>query len=254
MMGASGPPLGVSDWWRLVVVGKMPAMTSSPARVAIFSPQEVVVAGLESMLGRHPDRVVVVHPPLELGEDDPDVVLYDALLLAEGESGAEGAEFARVVHQTTSVVLVIARTLRPDLASRAMALGADGYFSLGVDDAELLAAVESANTGWEEGDTGANPTVGSGGAAAGSLKLGHEVGLTDREVDVLTMITQGFSNQEIAEKFYLSINSVKTYIRGAYRRIGVTTRSQAVVWCLQHGFGSESDRAQIVATDPESTR
>ncbi len=68
--------------------------------------------------------------------------------------------------------------------------------------------------------------------------LGHDVGLTPREVDVLALITRGLSNQQIAETTYLSINSVKTYIRTAYRRIGVTSRSQAVVWCLQHGFPS----------------
>jgi DNA-binding NarL/FixJ family response regulator len=69
-------------------------------------------------------------------------------------------------------------------------------------------------------------------------RLGGSVGLTPREVDVLTKITQGLSNQEIAEQSYLSINSVKTYIRSAYRRIGVTSRAQAVVWCVQNGFPS----------------
>ena len=45
---------------------------------------------------------------------------------------------------------------------------------------------------------------------------------------MLALITQGLSNQEIADRTYLSINSVKTYIRTAYRKIGVTRRSQAV--------------------------
>jgi DNA-binding CsgD family transcriptional regulator len=62
------------------------------------------------------------------------------------------------------------------------------------------------------------------------------VGLTAREAEVLALITQGFSNQEIAERSYLSINSVKTYIRTAYRKIGVTRRAQAVVWGMKHGF------------------
>lgn len=208
-------------------------MSESVTRVAIVSPQEVVVTGLETMLAHHLDRVEVVHPPLGEDEAAVDVVLYDVLGLLEGDD----TDLVRLV-RSPAAVLAVARDLRPDLVSRALALGVDGFFSLGVDDKELLAAVESANTGWEDGDTGENPTVGSGGSAAGSQRLGHEVGLTDREIDVLTMITQGFTNQEIAERNYLSINSVKTYIRGAYRRIGVTTRSQAVVWCLQHGFAS----------------
>ena len=50
---------------------------------------------------------------------------------------------------------------------------------------------------------------------------------------MLALITQGLSNQEIAERSYLSINSVKTYIRTAYRKIGVSRRSQAVAWGMQ---------------------
>ncbi len=53
---------------------------------------------------------------------------------------------------------------------------------------------------------------------------------------MLALITQGLSNQEIADQTYLSINSVKTYIRTAYRKIDVTRRSQAVAWGLKHGF------------------
>lgn len=60
--------------------------------------------------------------------------------------------------------------------------------------------------------------------------------LSVRERQVVTLIAHGLSNQEIAEELFLSINSVKTYVRSAYRRIGVTRRSQAVVWGLTHGL------------------
>jgi len=60
--------------------------------------------------------------------------------------------------------------------------------------------------------------------------------LTPREVEVLALITQGMSNKEIAERLYLSINSVKTYIRSAYAKIGASSRARAVAWCLLHGF------------------
>ena len=59
-----------------------------------------------------------------------------------------------------------------------------------------------------------------------------EVALTQREREIVTLIARGYSNKEIAEQLYLSINSVKTYIRSAYRRIGVERRTQAVVWAL----------------------
>ena len=53
---------------------------------------------------------------------------------------------------------------------------------------------------------------------------------------MLTLITQGLTNQEIADRVYISINSVKTYVRTAYRKIGVARRSQAVSWGVQHGL------------------
>ena len=79
--------------------------------------------------------------------------------------------------------------------------------------------------------------------------LGQDVGLSPRESSVLGLVTRGFSNQDIADELYLSINSVKTYIRSAYRKIDVSTRSQAVAWAIQAGFpttpGSQPAREQV---------
>lgn len=52
------------------------------------------------------------------------------------------------------------------------------------------------------------------------------------------MIAAGMSNREIADRNSLSINSVKTYIRTAYRKIGARSRSQAVRWAVENGFTS----------------
>ena len=61
-------------------------------------------------------------------------------------------------------------------------------------------------------------------------------GLSAREAEVLTLIAEGLTNQEIADRVFISINSVKTYVRSAYRKIGVNSRSQAAVWVLQNGL------------------
>lgn len=67
---------------------------------------------------------------------------------------------------------------------------------------------------------------------------GTVVGLSERESDIIALVTEGLSNQEIADQMYLSINSVKTHIRSAYRKMGVKRRPQAVLWGIDHGFGS----------------
>lgn len=73
--------------------------------------------------------------------------------------------------------------------------------------------------------------------------------LTPREAEVVGLIASGMSNHDIADTTGLSINSVKSYIRGAYRKMQVTTRSQAVLWALQHGcIGASTAPALPAAT------
>jgi DNA-binding NarL/FixJ family response regulator len=195
-------------------------MPSDPLQVAVVSPQAVVQHGLVHLLGRHPDRVAVVPYP---DGHDPDVVLFDVIDLADGDL----TRLQGLLSSTSAKVLAVGRDLRPDLAARALAVGADGFFSMAVSEAELIAAVEAAVTG-----------DGAGGpeAPAGQPRLGADVGLTSREVEVLTLIAQGRTNRAIAAELYLSPNSIKTYVRTAYRKIGATSRSQAVAWAIRNGF------------------
>ena len=72
--------------------------------------------------------------------------------------------------------------------------------------------------------------------------LGEAAGLSPREGSVLGLVVSGLSNQQIADRLYLSINSVKTYIRSTYRKVGVSSRAQAVAWGIQHGFPVDAER------------
>lgn len=78
---------------------------------------------------------------------------------------------------------------------------------------------------------------------------GQQYGISERESEVLALISQGWSNQEIAERTYLSPNTLKTYIRSAYRKIDVTTRARAIIWGITHGMTSDPQR-----TTPPQTK
>jgi DNA-binding NarL/FixJ family response regulator len=188
--------------------------------VAVLSPQAVVQHGLVDLLSRHPDRVVVVPYP---DGHQPDVVLFDVVDLVDGDlSGLQD-----LLSSSSAKVLALDRDLRPELAARALAVGADGAFSMGVSELELIDAIESAVAG----DDAAGPED-----SDGRPRLGADVGLTAREVEVLTLIAQGRTNRDIAAALFLSPNSIKTYVRTAYRKIGATSRSQAVAWAIRNGF------------------
>ena len=73
----------------------------------------------------------------------------------------------------------------------------------------------------------------AGSHAAGGLPRGpHGEELSTREWEVLQLIAAGDSNQEIADDLFLSMNTIKTYVRTGYAKIDVTSRSQAVAWVL----------------------
>jgi DNA-binding NarL/FixJ family response regulator len=197
-------------------------MGSDPVRVAVVSSQAVVAHGLSDLLARHPDRVTVVTFPDGV---DPDVVLYDVVDLVDGDL----SELEELLQSTSAKVLAVSRDLRPDLVARALAVGADGFFSIGVSERQLLDAV-----------TGEHRNGADGGIQDDNRsRLGGDVGLTPREVEVLTLIAQGRTNREIAQHLYLSPNSIKTYVRTAYRKIGAASRSQAVSWAIRNGFPAD---------------
>jgi DNA-binding NarL/FixJ family response regulator len=203
-------------------------MSGPRIRLAIVAEQEVISAGLAGVLGAYDDTVEIVSYTPNGTRETPDVVLYDVIALNDGDA----PDLDHLVKETDAAVVAIARDLRPDLAAQALARGVDGCISMAAPGDQILALVRAAAAGELAGDL----TIDEPGIDQPFERLGLDAGLTTRETEVLGLITLGLTNVEIAERLYLSINSVKTYVRSAYRRIGVTTRSQAVAWCIQHGF------------------
>jgi DNA-binding NarL/FixJ family response regulator len=219
-------------------------MSPRPIRVAIVNDYEIVVAGVAAMLAPHRDRVSVVELDSSLPVlSDVDVILYDTFAAIQGD----GVDLDDLVHGGDARVVIFSWNLDEELVRAALERGAAGYLSKGLDAEQVVAGIEAV----QRGETVTPPeSTDSGERAANGEWPGRELGLSAREAEVLALITQGLSNQEIAQRTYLSINSVKTYIRTAYRKIDVTRRSQAVAWGMRHGF--EPDRVRSVV--PHSQR
>ena len=220
-----------------------PSVQTPPIRVAVVNDYDLVVAGVAQVLAPYPNRLAVVE--LDASREvvsAVDVVLYDTFGQVEGE----GVGLRRLVQTSGARVVVFSWNVQPDLVDRALEIGARGYVSKAMTAEMIVEAIErvargdvvvptAEDTDPEEDRRGNWP--------------GRSAGLTAREAEVLALIAQGLTNQQIADQSYLSINSVKTYIRSGYRKIGVASRSQAVGWALRHGFDTDTSRL-VVAPQP----
>ncbi|MEO6510448.1 MAG: response regulator transcription factor [Nocardioides sp.] len=206
---------------------------TSTMRLAIVDDYAVVVAGVASFLGDQ--RIDVVETGAGQSVlSDVDIVLYDTF----GQIQGEGIDLEDFVRDSGAKVVIYSWNLRPELIEQAMKGGASGYLSKVLTGPEIVGALRRVLSGEKVILTGDNETSVGG---AGDWP-GRPAGLSSREAEVLALITQGLSNQDIADRAYLSINSVKTYIRSAYRKIGVKSRTHALLWAVENGFKPDTLR------------
>ena len=76
----------------------------------------------------------------------------------------------------------------------------------------------------------------AGLASAPSVAATYPAGLSAREADVLRLVAVGLSNAEVAERLYLSPRTVDTHLRSIYNKLGVSTRSAATRFAVEHGL------------------
>jgi len=204
--------------------------------VALVDDYDVVLLGVARMLDGYRDRMRVVEIDAnEPVEDVVDIVLYDSF--AQPESDQE--EVAVLVgNPRAHRVVVYTWNFHPDLVESALRHGARGYLSKTLTARELVEALEAVHSG----DVVVSDPPPRARSAPGLEWPGRQEGLTDRESEVLALITQGKSNAEVAALTYLSPNTVKSYIRNTYRKIHVASRTQAVLWGVAHGFTPDRNR------------
>ncbi|MDO9495564.1 MAG: response regulator transcription factor [Nocardioides sp.] len=196
-------------------------------RLAIVDDYAVVVAGVAKLLAEE-DIDVVETGTSQSVLSDVDIVLYDTFAQVQGR----GIDLEDFVRDSGAKVVIYSWNLHPEMVDQAVAAGACGYLSKVLTGPEVIAALKRVMAG----EIVIMPGEDESSVGGAGDWPGREAGMSSREAEVVALITQGLSNQEIAERAYLSINTVKSYIRSAYRKMGVTTRSQAVIWGLRNGF------------------
>jgi DNA-binding NarL/FixJ family response regulator len=209
---------------------------SSPIRIALVDDYDVVVIGLAHMLAPFGDRITVVELDVQQPVSvDVDIALYDTFAQPESDRHdihalLDNAHAAKVVIYTWS--------FDPALIAAARRRGIHGYLAKSLPARQLVEALEAVHGG----EVVVSVPPRRVHSAPGLDWPGRAEGLTDREAEILALITQGRGNAEIAAMTYLSPNTIKSYIRSVYRKIGVSSRTQAVLWGVHHGFAPTSHR------------
>lgn len=193
-------------------------------RVALLGGDELVRRGLESMLrtlggfelGSVKDRL---HAPI-------DIALIETFGAPRGDTTVQRAIADPYIRQ----VVLFTWNHQPALVHEVAGSGVAGYLGKSLSAAQLGRALRAVHAG-EFVVAPRQP-----GPTTRGLQPPSEVDLlTVRERETVAHIATGKSNNEIAEEMQISLNSVKSYIRSAYRKTGVQSRSQAVLWAVSHG-------------------
>ena len=216
-------------------------MTSDATRIriALVNDYEIVVEGLARVLEPYADRVEIVEiNARERVDTIVDVALYDTF----AQPKPDDEDVSRLVcNPLNRHVAVFTWKMDDDLIEAAVARGARGYFPKSLPTADLVDGLERVAAG-ESVIHRARARVRSG---PGVEWPGRSLGISDRESEILALITQGKSNADIALLAHLSPNTIKTHIRTLYSKIGAVNRVDAVIWGTDHGFRPDHQSVRL---------
>lgn len=202
-------------------------------RVVIVDDHFMVRDGLKLFVDLTPDMECVGvaaggQEALRVCRDvQPDVVLMDLLM-----PGTDGIEATKALREESPHIHVVALTsfAELDLIQRALRAGATGYLLKNATMTELADAIRSAHLGRRALSTEAGNVLAE--AAADPFQPGHD--LTERELEVLTLLGEGKTNLEIARRLSISESTARFHISNIYMKLGCSNRTEAVRLALRY--------------------
>ena len=177
------------------------------------------------------DRIAVLEPTGQL----PDVVLMDLLMPV-----MDGIEATRLLKERFPTVEVVAVTsfVAEVKVRAALEAGAAGYVLKDAEADELASAIRAA----VRGEMHLDPAVARQLTAALRAPRVGAVTLTSREREVLALIANGRSNQQIATALVVSERTARTHVSNILAKLGVASRTQAALWAVREGKASGDSR------------
>ncbi|MGA8211127.1 MAG: response regulator transcription factor [Nocardioidaceae bacterium] len=202
----------------------------SAIRIVLVDDHPVVRAGLRALLDGQDDLSVVgeagdlVAAERVVVAERPDVVLMD-LSLGDGPGGAEVTARLTALAEPPRVLVLTTYDTESDII-RALDAGAQGYLLKDAPPEELWSGVRSVARG---------ETVLASTVAATLVRRSASPGpvVTEREVEVLELLSRGLGNKEMARALFVSEATVKSHLSHIYTKLGVDTRAGAVAAAIE---------------------
>jgi DNA-binding NarL/FixJ family response regulator len=216
-------------------------MRQRPVRVFVVDDHTVVRRGLRAYLETVDDMEVVGEAAdgqealdgiaaLVAADRPPDVALMD--LVMPGMDGVT-ATAAIIQHHPEMEVVAMTSFTEADLVHGALQAGAAGYLLKDAEADEVAAAIRAAC----RGEVHLDPTIAKQLTRSLVAPKPQTVdSLTDREREVLVLVAQGLSNQQIADSLVISERTARTHVSNILSKLGVASRTQAALLAIREGI------------------
>ncbi|MNZ56959.1 Transcriptional regulatory protein LiaR [compost metagenome] len=217
---------------------------SDKIKVMIVDDHDMVRMGLRTYLMLDPgfeiiaeanngqDAVTQMSQGIENGP--PDIILMD--LMMPVMNGAEATK-ELLIHYPGLKIVILTSFLEDDLVVQAIEAGAVSYVLKTVSAEELIYALQGAYRGMPvmTGDVAQALTRG----LRQRTVQGDDLGMTDREKEVLLLIAEGKNNKDIGEELHISIKTVKTHVSNLLMKCELEDRTQLAIYAHRHGWVTE---------------
>jgi two-component system, NarL family, response regulator NreC len=206
-------------------------------KVLVVDDHALIRAGVRSLLQREKEYEIV--DEVATGDEairaalahKPDIVLLDVSVPGPG-----GIEVTRRIREKLPETRVVILTVHEDaaLVREAVSAGASGYVIKRALDSELLSALETVR----RGDVYVHPSLTRAlledQQSAPKRKWGDPSTLTDRETEVVKLLTRGHTNRQIADELDLSVRTVESHRAHIMAKLGLSSRAELVRWAAKH--------------------
>jgi two-component system NarL family response regulator len=209
-------------------------MKLNPVKILLVEDDELFRLGLSTRLQQESDLIITAEA--EDGETAVQLVNqqpFDLVLLDVGLPGIPGVEACRQIKscQPNLPVLVLTSHSQKSLIGKLIEAKAQGYCLKGIASESLIMAIRSVAMGASWWDATATEEIQSAFMSMGSIPQDNP--LTKREQEILALVAQGKSNQEIADSLYIATGTVRVHVHTILNKLEVRDRTQAAIVAIQ---------------------